>query len=83
VQGGSRITLVPQSGMFAYPVPSPIQLYPSGENSYQVAYLQAMFPDQSETSPYRLVVMDRDGSNPKVVFPPEGEPGLDISPAII
>jgi hypothetical protein len=45
--------------------------------SYQVAYLRATFPRQSESSPYRLVVVDRDGSNESVLFPPQGEPGLE------
>jgi hypothetical protein len=62
--------------MFAYPLVSPLQPLPSGEQGYQVAYLQAAFPNQSETSRYRLVVMDRDGSNPKALFPEEGLPGL-------
>ena len=71
VNGGS-LALVPQVGMFAYPSPSPIQELPSGETSYQIAYLQAIFPAQSETSRYRLVVMDRDGSNRRTLFPEEG-----------
>jgi hypothetical protein len=64
-------------GMFAYPVTSPIQERKNGEKAYQVAYLQARFPKQSGTSPYSLVVMDRDGSNQRVLFPEAGEPGLD------
>jgi hypothetical protein len=42
-----------------------------------VAYLQAIFPDQSATSRYRLVVIDRDGSNGRVLFPAADLPGLD------
>ncbi len=67
------IDLIPQSGMFAYPEPSPML----ADKRYQVAFLQAIFPDQSETSRYRLVLMDRDGSNRRIVFPPEGSQGLD------
>ena len=77
VQEGQMIGMVPQTGMFGYPVASPIQQGVEGENSYQIAYLQAIFPTQSKTSPYRLVVMDRDGSNPRILFPSDGEPGLD------
>ena len=47
--GGGVHQLVQDVGMFAYPLPSPIQAKPSGEASYQVAYLQAVFPDQSAT----------------------------------
>ncbi len=63
-------------GMFAYPSVSPVRM--SGkERSYQVAYLQAIFPTQSETSRYRVAVMDRDGSNRRVVFPPADAVGLE------
>jgi hypothetical protein len=70
--GGAPISIVSQVGMFAYPIPSPLTVLPSGEESYRVAYLQAIFPNQSETSRYRLTVMDRDGSNRQVLFPQEG-----------
>ncbi len=69
------ITLVPDVGMFASPAPSPSQ--PGG---YQVAFLQAIFPQKSDISRYRLVVMDRDGSNRQVLFPPEGALGLVPQP---
>jgi len=59
--------------MFAYPKTSP----PNIENRYKIGYLQAVFPDQSETSTYRLVVMDQDGSNKETIFPAPGLAGLD------
>jgi hypothetical protein len=72
----ATVRLVQQTGMFAYPSTSPLRQ--SGkEKSYQVAFLQAIFPEQSETSRYRVVVMDRDGSNQRVVFPPADAPGLE------
>lgn len=61
-----------KSGMFAYPVTSPFQT----EGRYQIAYLETIF-DQSENSRYRLIVIDRDGSNRRILFPNEGMPGLD------
>ena len=67
------IPIAPQSGMFAYPVPSPLY----GGDREAVAYLQAVFPEKSESSRYRVIVMDRDGSNRTVVFPPEGSPGIE------
>ena len=76
------IPLVSQSGMFTYPIPSPVQALPSGEQAYEIAYLQAIFPTQSDTSRYRLVVMDRDGSNRRVLFPAEGAPGLEPQQAL-
>lgn len=69
------IEIVPNTGMFAYPAASRLQTG-SGEKRYQIAYLQAIFPEQSETSRYRLVVMDRDGSNRRTLFPANDAPGL-------
>lgn len=70
------IRLVQQTGMFAYPSVSALR--PNGkEKAYQIAFLQAIFPEQSETSRYRVVVMDRDGSNQRSIFPPSDAPGLD------
>ena len=77
VGGSEHIGLVSDVGMFAYPIPSPFQVKPSGENAYTVAYLQAIFPQQSETSRYRLMVMDRDGSNRRELFPSSSLPGIE------
>jgi hypothetical protein len=84
--GGSPISLVKNVGMFAYPAVSPltdaanlpieISSENSGNRTFSVAYLQAIFPEQSEISGYRLFVIDRDGSNPRSLFPGEGEAGL-------
>jgi hypothetical protein len=70
-----NIQLVPKSGMYTNPTCSRI-LDGSADSDYKVAFLQAIFPDQSATSRYRLVLMDRDGSNRQVIFPPEGLPGI-------
>ncbi len=67
------IDIVPQAGMFSYPVVSP----DLGNGRNMIAYLQAIFPEQSETSRYHLLVMDRDGSNQKKFFPEEGLLGMD------
>lgn len=74
--GGGARRIVRDVGMFAYPLPSPIQAKPSGEASYQVAYLQAVFPERSATSNYRVALMDRDGSNQHLVFPAVDKSGL-------
>lgn len=74
---GAAIPLVAQAGMFSYPLASPAQQLASGESEYQIAYLQAIFPNQSETSRYRMAVMDRDGSNRMEIFPPEESVGLE------
>jgi hypothetical protein len=69
------LSLISQSGMFAYPLVSPQQDLPSGEKAYQVAYMQAIFPTQSDSSRYRLMVMDRDGSNQRELFPGQERSG--------
>ena len=70
------VRIARQTGMFAYPSASALR--PIGkEKSYQIAFLQAVFPEQSETSRYRVVVMDRDGSNQRIIFPPSDAPGLE------
>lgn len=74
---GTMIDLFKNTGMFAYPAVSPIQSVSNSGASYQVAFLQAIFPEQSDNSRYRLAVIDRDGSNQKVLFPSEGQPGLE------
>jgi len=73
-QGGQPLALVLQSGMFAYPSISPVDDIRQG---YQVAYLQSIFADQSDTSNYRLMVMDQDGSNRESLFPAPGLPGIE------
>jgi hypothetical protein len=75
--GEYSVLVVPEVGMFAYPAPSPLQDLPNGDKTYQLAYLEALQPDQSESSRYRLVVRDRDGSNRRALFPADGAGGLD------
>jgi hypothetical protein len=70
------LTLAERVGMFASPVVSPRLDLPKPEQGYRIAYLQALSPLQSDQSGYRLAIMDRDGSNRLLLFPPEGEPGL-------
>jgi hypothetical protein len=75
-ENDATVEIAQQTGMFAYPSASPVQ--PSSrERLYQVAYLQATFPEQSETSRYRVVVMDRDGSDRRTIFPAKDAPGLE------
>jgi len=77
IEGGYEVRLANQTGMFAFLETSPLNERVVEEDAYQLAYLQAIFPSESETSRYRLIIMDRDGSNRKIIFPPEGEQGLE------
>jgi hypothetical protein len=72
----TTLTLAPDVGMFALPTTSP-KTPGGGSGAYEIAYLQAIFPEQSDVSRYRLVVMDRDGSNRRELFPQADLPGLD------
>jgi resuscitation-promoting factor RpfB len=73
----TNVNIAAQVGMFASPSAS--HLHQNGnEYSYSVAYMEAIFPDQSATSRYRLVVMDRDGSNRRELFPEVGQVGLEV-----
>jgi hypothetical protein len=61
--------LVSEAGMWAAP-----QYASTGD---LVAFGRARSPYVSQTSGYDLYVMDRDGSDRRLLFPPEGEIGLD------
>ena len=69
--GSLRLNLVAQSGMWAAPV---LAAVPGLERP--VAYLQAINPLQSVNSGYRLMLVDRDGSNRSALYPVAGEAGL-------
>jgi hypothetical protein len=71
----TSVTLAQGTGMFAYPSGS-LGETPAGL-SYRLAYLQAISPNQSATSRYRLVVANQDGSDPRELFPSEGVSGLE------
>lgn len=73
IQDGASINVVQQTGIFSYPKFSPV----TDNAALKLAYLEAVFPEQSETSRYRLVTIDQDGSNRTVLFPPEGSIGLE------
>ena len=72
----ASVTLASNVGMFALPVVSPVA---QGDKTgaHMVAFLQATFPEQSATSRYRLVVIDRDGSDRRELFPPSDQTGLE------
>ncbi len=72
----ATVSIVESAGMFSYPSVSSINS-DGREKSFQVAYLQSIFIEQSETSRYRLFVMDRDGSNSRALFPPADSNGIE------
>jgi hypothetical protein len=76
LENSANARLATQTGMFAYPSASPVR-QTGTERYFQVAFLQAIFPDQSETSRYRVMVMDRDGSNRRAIFPAQDTGGIE------
>ncbi len=70
---GNTVHFEANCGMFANPAASPM----SSGRGYKIAYLSAIDPEQSASSRYRLMLMDRDGSNRQVIFPPDDSSGLD------
>ncbi len=72
----ANVSMVDVAGMFSSPAASSAR-WNGRERYYQVAYLQSIFTEQSDTSRYRLVLMDRDGSNRKVLFPPTDTSGIE------
>lgn len=46
-------------------------------NKFMIVYLQAIFPETSDTSRYKVMISDRDGSNSYRIFPSEGNQGID------
>lgn len=68
-------TLIQQTGMFAYPAVSSPRKGESG-STFLVAFWQAIFPTQSKTSRYQLDIMNADGTNRRLLFPAEGQSGL-------
>lgn len=73
VSSGLMTSLVPESGIFTYPVTSSSK----SEKGYEVAFLKSIFPRQSDTSRYQLAIIDRDGSNRHIVFPADGAAGME------
>jgi resuscitation-promoting factor RpfB len=76
LEAGTPVNLASPTGMFTYPVTSPFLEGSRGGKDYLIAYLSAIYPAQSETSRYLMMIMDRDGSNKRVLFPPDGSSGL-------
>lgn len=70
---GQEIPLIQQVGMFSHPQFSPAYQ----DEPLRLAYLEAIFPEQSDSSRYRLLTIDQDGSNRELIFPPDGSVGLE------
>jgi hypothetical protein len=82
--GGTFATdVIPNAGIWAAPQYSPLlsdtnSQFPKG----YLAYLMARDPFSSINGEYDLMVADRDGSNPRTIFPPSGRLGLTAQQSI-
>lgn len=75
--GSFSTNIVEQAGIWSTPRYSPEitderSQFPTG----YIAYLRAREWEESIRGEYDLVIADRDGSNARVIFPSEGQPGL-------
>jgi resuscitation-promoting factor RpfB len=78
VSGSFEGKVVDKAGMwsspqFSPPLEAPGSTFPQG----YMAYLRARDPFSSVSGEYDLLVADRDGSNARVIFPPDGQAGIE------
>ena len=78
VDGIVRVRLAAESGMWANPCWSPVYTATQTVSESQIVYGQARYPASSQDSRYDLYLMDRDGSNRRMIFPPPGESGVRV-----
>lgn len=69
-------TLIQQAGIWSNPSYSPIRYDDEFFPVFSIAYLQARNPLNSYGTEYDLVLVDRDGSNPRVLFPGPDRAGI-------
>jgi resuscitation-promoting factor RpfB len=74
--GSFVTTVVEGAGMWTAPTFSPQLQTPSAYPLGYLAYLKARDPNNSVSGEYDLVVADRDGSNPRSIFPAADQPGI-------
>jgi hypothetical protein len=74
IELNQKLATVENVGMFANPA---IISTSTPEEEYKIIYLQAIFPESSDSSRYRLMAIDRDGSNSRKIFPIEEMQGLE------
>lgn len=75
-QGKVSTRLVERVGMWANPTWSALWTDQQGQDHAEIAYGLAQIANYSQSSPYSLYLMDRDGSNKTRLLPPSGQTGL-------
>lgn len=78
--GSLSSNVINAAGMWSSPKFSPEISLPNSEfPTGHIAYLQSREPYNSINGEYNLVVADRDGSNPRVIFPHPEQSGIKTS----
>ncbi len=70
----SILSLKEDVGMFSFSLAVEVD---NASHRNRLVFLQSVFPDTSDTSRYRLLISDRDGSNTELLFPNDGMQGLE------
>jgi resuscitation-promoting factor RpfB len=73
IEGAVKIDLRAQVGMWSMAQYGPVDEDGAGG---LLAFLQSTNPLDSVSSRYQLIVMDRDGSNRRLIYPADDQPGL-------
>lgn len=75
--GSFSADIVERAGIWSTPRYSPEMVDPDSQfPTGYIAYLRAREWESSINGEYDLIIADRDGSNARVIFPPEGQPGM-------
>jgi len=74
--GSFEVDVIRQAGMWSLPQFSPLRTTENGEAVGWLAFLKAVEPLNSAAGRYQLAIADRDGSNQRLLFPPDGQAGL-------
>lgn len=75
VNGAFSVNLVERAGMWSLAQFAPV-LFDETRLEGPIAYLEAIEPQDSVTGRYRLMLVDRDGSNRRLLFPTGDQPGF-------
>jgi hypothetical protein len=81
-QTGLSTKLVDGTGIWAAPQLSPVDSSTETTLTGYIAWFQARDSFNSINGEYDLIVADRDGSNHRVIFPQEGQPGISAGRSI-
>jgi Tol biopolymer transport system component/uncharacterized protein YcfL len=74
--GSFSANVIRQAGMWSMPQFSPLRTIEDEQTVGWLAFLRSIEPLNSVAGRYQLAIVDRDGSNQRLIYPPEDEAGL-------